>query len=52
MRQMTGEYAPANPIEVMTYTSLLYLVVAFSVNRIMALVEKKVQVPGYIGGGK
>ncbi|ASJ22860.1 amino acid ABC transporter permease [Laribacter hongkongensis] len=52
MRQMTGEYAPANPIEVMTYTSLLYLIVAFSVNRIMALVEKKVQVPGYIGGGK
>ncbi|MFC4160329.1 amino acid ABC transporter permease [Chitinimonas lacunae] len=52
MRQITGEYAPANPIEVMTVTSLLYLTVAFSVNRLMAWVERRVQVPGYIAGGK
>lgn len=52
MRQITGEYAPSNPIEVMTITSLMYLTVAFSVNRLMAWVERRVQVPGYIAGGK
>lgn len=51
MRQMTGEYAPANPIEVMTIVSAIYLMLAFSVNRLMALIERRVQVPGYISGG-
>lgn len=51
MRQITGEYAPANPIEVMTVVSVMYLIVAFSVNRLMALIEKKTRVPGYISGG-
>jgi len=51
MRQITGEYAPANPIEVMTVVSALYLLVAFSVNRVMALIERKTRVPGYISGG-
>ena len=52
MKQITGDYAPANPIEVMTIVSVLYLIVAFGVNRIMALIEKKSRVPGYITGGK
>ncbi|MCB6183332.1 amino acid ABC transporter permease [Leeia sp. TBRC 13508] len=52
MKQITGDYAPANPIEVMTIVSALYLIVAFSVNRIMAFIEKKTRVPGYISGGK
>ncbi len=52
MRQITGEYAPANPIEVMTMTSVLYLIVALVVNRVMAFIEKKSRVPGYVGGGK
>ena len=52
MRQITGEYAPANPIEVMTMTSVLYLIVALAVNRVMAFIEKKSRVPGYVGGGK
>lgn len=51
MRQITGEYAPANPIEVMTIVSVIYLVLAFSVNRLMALIERRSQVPGYISGG-
>ena len=51
MRQITGEYSPANPIEVMTVVSALYLLVAFSVNRVMALIERKTRVPGYISGG-
>ncbi|GAB3260737.1 amino acid ABC transporter permease [Chitinimonas naiadis] len=53
MRQITGEYAPSNPIEVMTIVSAIYLILAFSVNRLMAFVERRVRVPGYItGGGK
>ncbi|WP_018152459.1 amino acid ABC transporter permease [Leeia oryzae] len=52
MKQITGDYAPSNPIEVMTLVSLLYLSVALSVNRIMAFIEKKSRVPGYISGGK
>jgi len=52
MRQITGEYAPANPIEVMTITSVLYLLVAFSANRLMAWLERKTSIPGTIGGGQ
>ncbi|HEY9101249.1 amino acid ABC transporter permease [Chitinimonas sp.] len=52
MRQITGEYAPSNPIEVMTIVSVIYLILAFSVNRLMALIERRVRVPGYISGGK
>ena len=52
MRQITGEYAPANPIEVMTITSVLYLLVAFSANRLMAWLERKTRIPGTIGGGQ
>ena len=52
MRQITGEYAPANPIEAMTITSVLYLLVAFSANRLMAWLERKTRIPGTIGGGQ
>ncbi|MGQ5521685.1 amino acid ABC transporter permease [Chitinimonas sp. PSY-7] len=51
MRQITGEYAPGNPIEVMTIVSLIYLILAFSVNRLMAFIERRTQVPGFISGG-
>ncbi|GLR12122.1 amino acid ABC transporter permease [Chitinimonas viridis] len=51
MRQITGEYAPGNPIEVMTMVSVIYLIMAFSVNRLMAFIERRTQVPGYISGG-
>jgi glutamate/aspartate transport system permease protein len=36
--------------ETFTAATLLYVIVAFSVNRLMAWIEVKVQVPGYIGG--
>ncbi|MEB3337049.1 MAG: amino acid ABC transporter permease [Leptolyngbyaceae bacterium] len=36
--------------ETFTATTVLYVIVAFTANRIMALIEKKVRVPGYIGG--
>ncbi|WP_269531751.1 amino acid ABC transporter permease [Chitinimonas sp. BJYL2] len=51
MRQITGEYAPANPIEVMSIVSVIYLILAFSVNRLMAWVERKARVPGFISAG-
>jgi glutamate/aspartate transport system permease protein len=51
MKQITGEYAPSNPIEVMTVVGGIYLLLAFSINRLMAWVERKTRVPGYIAGG-
>lgn len=38
--------------ETFTVATILYILVAFSANRIMAMIEKRVQVPGYIGGGR
>ena len=31
--------------------SVIYLIMAFSVNRLMAFIERRTQVPGYISGG-
>lgn len=39
-------------IEVYATVTLIYMVLAFSANRIMNFIEKRVQIPGYIGGGK
>ncbi|MDK2124994.1 amino acid ABC transporter permease [Parachitinimonas caeni] len=52
MKQITGDYKPANQIEVVTIVGLIYILVAFSANRIMTFIERRVQVPGYISGGK
>ncbi len=39
--------------ETFTAATVLYVIVAFAVNRIMALIESRTRVPGYItGGGK
>jgi len=32
--------------------TILYFISAFAVNRVAAFIEKRVQVPGMIGGGK
>ncbi|MBU3652424.1 MAG: amino acid ABC transporter permease, partial [Limnohabitans sp.] len=32
--------------------TLLYFISAFSINRIMLMVENRIRVPGYVGGGK
>jgi glutamate/aspartate transport system permease protein len=32
--------------------TVLYVIVAMTVNRVMALVERRTAVPGYITGGK
>lgn len=48
MKQITGEYAPANPIEVMTVVGIMYLALAFSINRLMNWLEQRARVPGFV----
>jgi glutamate/aspartate transport system permease protein len=38
--------------EAFAAATLVYLIIAMAANRIMAFVERKTAVPGYIGGGK
>ena len=47
MGEMTFRY-----FEVFAATTLIYVVIAMSANRVMAFIERKVAVPGYIAGGK
>jgi glutamate/aspartate transport system permease protein len=39
-------------LEAYIAATVLYVAVAMTVNRIMALIERRVAVPGYIAGGK
>jgi glutamate/aspartate transport system permease protein len=45
-----GEYT-FNFFEAFTAATLIYIVIALSANRVMAVVEKRTAVPGYIAGG-
>jgi len=47
MGEMTFRY-----FEAFTAATLIYMVIAMSANRVMAVVERRVAVPGYITGGK
>jgi len=47
MAEVTFRY-----FEVFAAATLIYVVIAFSANRVMAFIERRVAVPGYIGGGK
>jgi len=47
MAEMTFRY-----FEAFTAATLIYMVIAMSANRVMAFIERRVAVPGYIGGGK
>jgi glutamate/aspartate transport system permease protein len=38
-------------LEITLVVTAIYFIVAFSVNRIMAFIEAKVRVPGYIAAG-
>ena len=38
-------------IEIFLGVTLLYVISAFAVNRIMAFIEKKIQIPGFIVAG-
>lgn len=42
----------SRPIEIYLAVTFLYFISAFAINRLMAVIEKRVQVPGYVGGGK
>jgi len=46
-----GEYT-FNFFEAFTAATVIYITIAMTANRVMAYVERKVAVPGYIGGGK
>jgi glutamate/aspartate transport system permease protein len=46
-----GEYT-FNFFEAFTAATIIYIVIAMTANRVMAYVERRVAVPGYIGGGK
>jgi glutamate/aspartate transport system permease protein len=45
-----GEYT-FNFFEAFTAATLIYIAISLTANRVMALVERRVAVPGYIGGG-
>ena len=47
MAEMTFRY-----FEAFTAATLIYMVIAMSANRVMAVIERRVAVPGYITGGK
>ncbi|MCK9202642.1 MAG: amino acid ABC transporter permease [Gallionella sp.] len=47
MAEMTFRY-----FEAFAAATLIYMVISFSANRVMAFIEKRVAVPGYITGGK
>jgi glutamate/aspartate transport system permease protein len=46
-----GEYT-FNFFEAFSAATIIYIVISMTANRIMAFVERKVAVPGYIAGGK
>ena len=46
-----GEYT-FNFFEAFTAATLIYIVIAMTANRVMAFVERRTAVPGYISGGK
>jgi len=46
-----GEYT-FNFFEAFTAATLVHIVIAMSANRVMAFIERKVAVPGYIAGGR
>jgi glutamate/aspartate transport system permease protein len=51
MFAMQAQEETSRGVEVYLAVTLLYAVSAFAVNRVMAFVEKKVQIPGYIVAG-
>jgi len=46
-----GEYT-FNFFEAFSAATIIYIVIAMTANRVMAFVERRVAVPGYIAGGK
>jgi glutamate/aspartate transport system permease protein len=51
MFAMQAQEETSRGVEVYLAVTVLYAVSAFAVNRVMAYVERKVQIPGYIVAG-
>jgi len=49
---MQAQEETSRGIEIYLAVTFLYFISAFAVNRVAAVIERKVQVPGMIGGGK
>ena len=49
---MQAQEETSRGIEIYLGVTGLYIVSAFAVNRLMAFIETRVRVPGYVGGGK
>jgi glutamate/aspartate transport system permease protein len=49
---MQAQEETSRGIEIYLGVTALYIVSAFAVNRLMAWIESRVRVPGYVGGGK
>jgi len=52
MFAMQAQEETSRGIEIYLAVSLLYFISAFSINRVALFIERRVQVPGLIGGGK
>lgn len=52
MFAMQAQEETSRGIEIYLGVTVLYMISAFVVNRVMALIEASVRVPGYVGGGK
>jgi glutamate/aspartate transport system permease protein len=52
MFAMQAQEETSRGIEIYLAVTALYAVSAFGVNRAMAMVERRVRVPGYVGGGR
>ena len=51
MFAMQAQEETSRGVEIYLAVTLLYAVSAFAVNRLMAVIEKKVQIPGYVMAG-
>ena len=52
MFAMQAQEETSRGIEIYLAVTGLYIVSAFSVNRVMAFIEARMRVPGTIGGGR
>ena len=52
MFAMQAQEETSRGIEIYLAVTSLYIVSAFSVNRLMSWIESRVRVPGTIGGGR
>ncbi len=49
---MQAQEETSRGVEVYLAVTTLYIITAMTINRLMALIEKRVRVPGYVGGDR